>query len=197
MKLFFLLSGLTVVFAAGCVSTGSFNLEGVEPCNIAMIKLTVVQAGNRKFAEKHDVRIGEYFYLSDTDYKARVTHYVPHFMRSLSMGTVTSQSNEPVNPAIRIELLRNKTIIYHLWFLAGTPFYHRSRTPGFGFIVESVEYGPSGAPDFTKMEIEPSTEEKERLERGFHGMKKKKAAAGATKAEEKKEEKKNSKSLQK
>jgi len=160
------------VALAGCAGSARINLADVERCNIEFVELTVRQFMDDKFAEKHRVQMGEYFFIWDTPYKARVTHYVPHFERGLKTGRVKSRSNEATNPAIKVELFLGEKKVYYLWFLAKVPFYHRSKKPGFAFIVDKVEYGPGGAPDFTAIVFQPTLEEIERLEKGFHGRKK-------------------------
>ena len=79
------------------------------------VELTVVQYGNEKFSEEHRVKMGEYFYIHDTAYQARVTHYVPHFERSISKATVTSRTNDMINPAIKVELIHNGNKVYQMF----------------------------------------------------------------------------------
>lgn len=54
-----------------------------------------------------------------TDLEVMVTDYVPHFVKDLATGVVSSRSNEPKLPAIKLDVLQDGKMIDSGWLVEG------------------------------------------------------------------------------
>jgi hypothetical protein len=81
--------------------------------------VSVWDKGSNKPLE-YVVNTGDMINLPTSDYKLKILEYVPHFTVDTATKKVTSQSNKPVNPAIRINL-NNGRNNYDQWLWSKFP----------------------------------------------------------------------------
>jgi len=65
-----------------------------------------------------------------TDLEAAITDYVPHFVKDLSTGVVSSRSDEPKLPAIKLDVLREGKVVDSGWLIEGMDFHSRDTLLG-------------------------------------------------------------------
>ena len=65
-----------------------------------------------------------------SDLEAIVTDYVPHFVKDLSTGVVSSRSDEPEMPAIKLDVLQGGKVMDSGWLIEGMDFHSRGTLLG-------------------------------------------------------------------
>jgi len=92
-------------------------------------KVTAVTLGIRHrvfhgFAEKQTVEMKKRFQIGDTDYSGELIEFQPDFVIELKPRRITSRSNEPKNPAVRIVVRENGAPQDTVWaFLNMAPHF--------------------------------------------------------------------------
>jgi hypothetical protein len=89
--------------------------------------------------EDHKVRLGENFFLADTEYQAEISRFVPDFAINLKTKKVISRSDKPLNPALLLEVSRHGEPIYETWVLYQNPLPHGIHDPGYYFQFTAYE----------------------------------------------------------
>ena len=108
----------------------------------------VVQVGSRLYPDWHEevrVRLGETFFLGDSEFTARFQRFVPDF-RIVENGVVVSASQQLANPAARVVVYHDTTATDSTWaFLKFPP--HFSPRSFFTFKLEEIlGYTPAPEP---------------------------------------------------
>jgi len=65
-----------------------------------------------------------------TDLEVVITDYVPHFVKDLSTGVVSSRSDEPKLPAIKLDVLQDGKVVDSGWLIEGMDFHSRGTLLG-------------------------------------------------------------------
>ena len=87
----------------------------------------------------YTVEIGSGFTIPGTDIAIQVDNFLPHFM--MNGTTLTSQSNEPKNPAAQIRILEGGNEIFKGWLFSLFPTTHAFQHPKYGFTL--VDFIPA------------------------------------------------------
>jgi hypothetical protein len=80
------------------------------------------------FAESDEARLRETFTIGDTPYSAIVTDFLPDFVIDVSARRITSRSNEPRNPAVRIIVRENGVARDTSWAFLNMPPHFSARS---------------------------------------------------------------------
>lgn len=75
-----------------------------------------------KKSSEYVVNIGSEFNVPDTKLKIVVGEFLPDF--TMGNSTITSNSNKPDNPAVRIEIFDDGASIFKGWLFANLPTVH-------------------------------------------------------------------------
>jgi len=103
--------------------------------------------------EDHMVRLGESFFIADTEYAAKVERFVPDFAMDKKTKEVVSRSNEWNNPALLIRVSLDEAFAYETWILYQNMTPHAVHDPGYYYQFIAYEKaedagtkteGPSG-----------------------------------------------------
>jgi len=115
----------------------------VEPASVKgkwkAVKIAVTDKSTNKEAV-YTVAIGTQFSIPDTDLAVNVESFLPHF--TMSGAVMTSQSNEPKNPAARVRVYEGGKEIFKGWLFSLYPTTHAIQHPRFGFTL--VGFIPAG-----------------------------------------------------
>ena len=65
-----------------------------------------------------------------TDLEVVITDYVPHFVKDLATGVVSSRSEEPELPAVKLDVLRDGNVVDSGWLIEGMDFHSRDTLLG-------------------------------------------------------------------
>ena len=103
------------------------------------VKLIVRHIENKDFTEEHVVKFGGEFFISDTDYSAKVIKFIPDFVMNEKTKRVSSRSKEMNNPAVLIRVYYKGKFLYDSWVLQKTDTIHFVRKPGFYFEFVGLE----------------------------------------------------------
>ena len=87
----------------------------------------------------YTVAIGSGFTIPNTNIAIKVDNFLPHFM--MDGTTLTSQSNEPKNPAAQIRILEGGNEIFKGWLFSLFPTTHAFQHPKYGFTL--VDFIPA------------------------------------------------------
>jgi hypothetical protein len=87
----------------------------------------------------YTVAIGASFTIPATSLTINVDNFLPHFM--MDGTTLTSQTNEPKNPAAQIRITENGTEIFKGWLFSLYPTTHAFQHPRFSFTL--VDFIPA------------------------------------------------------
>ncbi|MFQ6002989.1 MAG: hypothetical protein ACE5KJ_04510 [Candidatus Zixiibacteriota bacterium] len=85
------------------------------------------------YYEEFQVKMGEKFQLSDTDFYAKVVDFVPDFAISTSTGKVVSRSDSLKNPAVKLIIFKGKRKLEEVWAFQKVQSPHFSRQSMLGF----------------------------------------------------------------
>ncbi len=88
----------------------------------------------------YTVAIGSAFTIPNSTLSIKVETFLPHFM--MDGTTLTSQSNEPQNPAAQIAISEGGKEIFKGWLFARFPTTHAFQHPKYGFTL--ADYIPAG-----------------------------------------------------
>ena len=81
----------------------------------------------------YTVAIGSQFAIPGTNLAITVENFLPHF--TMSGAVMTSQSNEPVNPAARVRVYEDGREIFKGWLFSLFPTTHALQHPEYGFTL--------------------------------------------------------------
>ncbi|HEY6872297.1 MAG TPA: DUF2155 domain-containing protein [Geobacteraceae bacterium] len=87
----------------------------------------------------YTVAIGAAFTIPGTDLSLKVENFLPHFM--MEGTTLTSQSNEPKNPAAQVRIMEGGKEIFKGWLYSLYPTTHAFQHPKYGFTL--VDFLPA------------------------------------------------------
>jgi hypothetical protein len=116
------------------IAAGMLCLAPVS-CKSPIQELTIA-VRHRAFTgyyEEFQVRMGQKFQLSDTDYYARAVDFVPDFAISLSDKKVFSRSDSLNNPAVKLIVYRGKERLEEVWAFQKVEAPHFSPQSMLGF----------------------------------------------------------------
>jgi hypothetical protein len=151
MKLL-VLSLVTMGAAAGCNEKREEKPAVSKPKLVKMASVVVVPESVKgkwkavkiavadKNANKqrvYTVALGSEFKLPDSDITLKVENFLPHFV--MEGTTLTSQSNELVNPAAQLIIREGGREIFKGWLFTLYPTTHAFQHPQYGFtLVDTV-----------------------------------------------------------
>jgi hypothetical protein len=102
------------------------------------VKIQVVDK-NAKTQHVYTIPIGSEIELPGSNLSLKVENFLPHF--TMEGTTLTSQSNEPRNPAAQLVVKENGKEIYKGWLFTLYPTTHAFQHPQYGFTL--VDYIPA------------------------------------------------------
>ncbi|QWV97451.1 DUF2155 domain-containing protein [Geomonas nitrogeniifigens] len=148
------LSLIAIGFAAGCNEKEKSEQTATAP-QVAEAPSTVVvpdqvkgkwKAVQIRVADKnahlkkvYTLKIGSDFNLPGSDLTLKVETFLPHFV--MEGTTLTSQSNDLVNPAAQLVIREKGKEIYKGWLFSLYPTTHAFQHPQYGFTL--VDYLPA------------------------------------------------------
>ncbi|WP_407920204.1 DUF2155 domain-containing protein [Geobacter pickeringii] len=87
----------------------------------------------------YTVTIGSEFTIPDSNLAIKVETFLPHF--TMDGTTLTSQSNEPKNPAAQIRIMEGGKEVFKGWLFSLYPTTHAFNHPKYGFTL--VDFVPA------------------------------------------------------
>jgi len=72
--------------------------------------------------------------IEGTALKVKIGEFLPEF--SMSGGEITSRSNEPKQPAVRVEIYEQGTLVHKGWLFARMPDVHAFEHPKYGLTLK-------------------------------------------------------------
>ncbi len=102
------------------------------------VKIAVVDKASNK-ESVYTIAIGAQFALPDSNIAIKVENFLPHFM--MDGTTLTSQSNEPKNPAAQIRITEGGKEVFKGWLFSLYPTTHAFNHPKYGFTL--VDFVPA------------------------------------------------------
>jgi hypothetical protein len=124
-----------------------------SPLEVEEVTLVATHRVYKNFKEEHTVKLGEKFFLADTEYTVEVVEFLPDFAINLEAKEIFSRSDEPNNPAVRIVIYENDEIIDEIWAFKGKGAPHFSRASLIAFELLEFKAGAS-APSTATSETE-------------------------------------------
>jgi len=103
------------------------------------VKIAVTDKGTNK-EMVYTVAIGSEFTVPNTNMTIKVENFLPHFV--MEGTTLTSQSNEPKNPAAQVRINEGGKEIFKGWLFSLYPTTHAMQHPKYGFTL--VDFVPAG-----------------------------------------------------
>ncbi|HMK57270.1 MAG TPA: hypothetical protein VK448_11585 [Dissulfurispiraceae bacterium] len=98
-------------------------------------KVTLVFADKTaKKTKDYTVDINSQFEIQGTDLKVVVGDFLPDF--KMTGSNITSGSNDPVNPAVRVEIMEKGQSIFKGWLFAKMPEVHPFESDKYGLILK-------------------------------------------------------------
>ena len=88
----------------------------------------------------YTVALGADFSIPDSSLVIRVENFLPHF--TMDGTTLTSQSNEPKNPAVQVKIMDGGKEVFKGWLFSLYPTTHAFNHPKYGFTL--VDFVPAG-----------------------------------------------------
>jgi hypothetical protein len=102
------------------------------------VVIEVTDKTNNKKAE-YAVAIGATFAIPNSTLSIKVENFLPHFM--MDGTTLTSQSNDPKNPAAQVRIMDNGQEVFKGWLFTLYPTTHAFQHPRYGFAL--VDHVPA------------------------------------------------------
>ncbi|MFZ3208064.1 MAG: DUF2155 domain-containing protein [Geobacteraceae bacterium] len=81
----------------------------------------------------YDIPINKEFSIPNSNLSIRVENFLPHFL--MDGTTLTSQSNEPKNPAAQVLIMEGGKEVFNGWLFMLYPTTHAFQHPSYGFTV--------------------------------------------------------------
>lgn len=113
--------GILAVFPVSCKSP------------VQELTIAVRHRAHPGYYEEFQVKMGQKFQLSDTDYHARAVDFVPDFAIRLSDKKVFSRSDSLNNPAVKLIVYRGKEKLEEVWAFQKVEAPHFSPQSMLGF----------------------------------------------------------------
>ena len=88
----------------------------------------------------YTVAIGAQYAIPNSGLSIKVENFLPHF--TMDGTTLTSQSNEPKNPAAQVRIIEGDKEIFKGWLFSLYPTTHALQHPRYGFTL--VDFIPAG-----------------------------------------------------
>jgi len=97
------------------------------------VRLVFADKGTKK-TKDYTVDVNSQFEIEGTKLKVAVGEFLPNF--KMMDSTITSGSNEPTNPAVRVEILEKGQSIFKGWLFAKMPEIHPFESDKYGLILK-------------------------------------------------------------
>jgi len=99
-------------------------------------KAVVLTVEDRSLGTNNDytVNLGDTLDIPDSDLSVKVKEFFPAFM--MNGSTITSASNNPENPAAKVEVKEGGAVIFDSWLFAKFPTTHPFPHQRFGIILK-------------------------------------------------------------
>ena len=119
------------------------ELQIVVPANVkgkwSAVKIVVEDKATRK-AQEYTVKLNSDFQIPNSNLKVAVGEFLPDFR--MDVGTITSASNDPNNPAVNIKVFEGGKEIFKGWLYAKFPAIHPFEHPKVGLALkEGIKKG--------------------------------------------------------
>jgi hypothetical protein len=102
------------------------------------VKIAVTDKTNNKDT-LYSIGVGSTFTIPNSDISIKVENFLPHFM--MEGTTLTSQTNEPKNPAAQVRIMEGGKEIFKGWLFSLYPTTHAFQHPKYGFTL--VDFVPA------------------------------------------------------
>lgn len=116
--------------------------QTVTPKGDLIHTIRVRHISDHQAYEDHKARVGEEFFIADTEYTAKVKSFVPDFVMNKKTKEVSSRSDQMNNPALQLEILYRNKSVYETWVLYQNPMPHTIHDSGYYF--QYITYEKSG-----------------------------------------------------
>ena len=148
------LSLVAMVAVAACNEKGKDNSAVTKPQPVKAPSVVVVPDSvkgkwkavkiaindkNVQVQKVYTIAIGSQFKLPDSNLTLTVDNFLPHFV--MEGTTLTSQSNELMNPAAQLRISEGGREIYKGWLFTLYPTTHAFQHPQYGFTL--IGYVPT------------------------------------------------------
>ncbi len=97
------------------------TMSRAEKLRFKTVTLHVFHRAFENFHDQIEAKIGQEFRIGDSNYTGIVTEFVPDFMMDLKTRKVTTRSNEPNNPAVRVVVRRGGKAQDTTWAFLNMP----------------------------------------------------------------------------
>ena len=119
------------------------ELQIVLPTNVkgkwSAVKIVVEDKTTRK-TQEYTVKLNSDFKIPNSDLKLVVGEFLPDFR--MDVGTITSASNEPNNPAVSIKVFEGNKEVFKGWLYSKFPAIHPFEHPKVGLTLkEGIKKG--------------------------------------------------------
>jgi len=131
--------GLLILGVISCQTSKKSGRVDLEEDSGPIFKIRVRHISDHKAYEDHRVRLGETFFIADTEYSAKVERFIPDFAMNQKTKEVISRSDELLNPALMLEISYQDRFVYRSWILYQNLLPHSIRDPGYYFQFISHE----------------------------------------------------------
>lgn len=151
---------LVVAIASGLVVAGCSKKEekpeatptGAVTKKETVVKVPEIVAGKWKAVKiavqdksqsketVYTVDVGGQLALPNSDLTLKVEAFLPHFI--MEGATLTSQTNEPKNPAVQIKIFQADKEVFKGWLFTLYPTTHAFQNPKYSFSL--VDFVPAG-----------------------------------------------------
>ena len=95
--------------------------------------LDIIDKGSKKSAE-YSVKLNSEFKIPNTDLKIKVGDFLPDFR--MNGNTLTSASDQPNNPALRVEVFEGGKSIFKGWLYSKYPTMHPFEHPKYAITLK-------------------------------------------------------------
>ena len=128
-------------FAIGCLALMLLVMAACQTLQPSgpTFSVRVRHISDHELFEDHYVRMGDEFYLADTEYVAEVKRFVPDFAINLKTKEVISRTDRPLNPALQLAVSYKGEPLYETWILYQEGLPHGIHDPGYYFQFMSYE----------------------------------------------------------
>lgn len=132
----------TVVMAAA--SIGAPAGPAGAPPKVASVTLGIRHRVFHDFGEKQAVAMKKRFQIADTDYSGEVVEFQPDFQIQLNPKRISSRSNQPNNPAVRIVVREKGAPRDTVWaFLNAPPHFAAKSLLAFQILrIDFTDHAP-------------------------------------------------------
>ncbi|MCE5312774.1 MAG: hypothetical protein LLF86_06455 [Nitrospiraceae bacterium] len=111
--------------------------EIVVPDDVKKIwKKVVLIVEDKQTSQKKEytAEVGSEINLAGSNLKIKVLHFLPHFM--MQEGKITSLSNEPKNPAVKLQISENNKVVFDNWLYSRHTDIHAFEHSRYGIILK-------------------------------------------------------------